>query len=141
MGEPSAIGRVGEGGPWVGFVDEAGTYRLAVGLPNGVLTAEADADLLLALAIAYFEDALDDPPPDIESTHADVGQLVRDLASLASEAEASRLLHEAVDAIDDGLPEDAVINRLASARARSAKEQADPVDLLLERVRALIAEP
>ena len=83
------------------------------------------------------EDALDDPPPDIEATHADVGRLVRDVASRATGQETRRLLAEAVDAIDDGLAEDAVINRLASARARTATEQADPVDLLLERARAL----
>lgn len=138
MGEPCAIGRFGEGGPWVGFVDSGGSYRLAVGLPDRVVTDEADADVLLALAIAYFEDALDDPPPDIEATHADVGRLVRDVASRAREPEKRRLLAEAVDAIDDGLAEDAVIHRLASARARTALEQADPVDLLLERVRGLV---
>jgi hypothetical protein len=136
MGEPCAIGRVGQGGPWVGFVDQAGGYRLAVGLPGRVLTTEAEPDLLLALAIAYFEDALDDPPPDIEATHADVGRMVRDVA-LHAAPERRSLLEEAVDAIDDGLAEDAVINRLAAARAGTAKEQADPVDLLLERVRDL----
>jgi hypothetical protein len=138
VGEPCAIGRVGQGGAWVGFVDQAGSYRLAVGLPDRVLTAEAEPDLLLALAIAYFEDALDDPPPDREATHADVGRMVRHVASHADSPERRSLLEEAVDAIDDGLAEDAVINRLAAARAGTTKEQADPVDLLLERVRVLL---
>ena len=40
---------------------------------------------------------------------------------------------------DDGLAVDEVIGRLAAARARTAKEQADPVDLLRERAAALSA--
>jgi hypothetical protein len=133
-----AIGRIGPDGPWVGFVRADGAYRLAVGLPDGVRSEPADAGVLLAMAIAYFEDALEDPPPDIEATQADLSALVRHLALHEPSAE-RRLLDEAVDAIDDGLAVDAVINRLAAARQRTAEEQADPVDLLLDRVAALRA--
>ena len=139
MDWPCAIGRIGPDGPWVGFVRTDGAYRLAVGLPDGVRSGRADADVLLAMAIAYFEDALEDPPPDIEATHADLSSLVRHLASHESSTERRRLLDEAVDAIDDGLAVDAVINRLAAARGRTAEEQADPVDLLLARIDALRA--
>ncbi|HSM38558.1 MAG TPA: hypothetical protein VK838_04430, partial [Candidatus Limnocylindrales bacterium] len=118
-----------------------GRYRLAIGLPDGVRTADADDDLLLALAIAYFEDAMDDPPPDIEATHADLSDLVRSVAAGSRTAERRRLLDEAVDAIDDGLAVDALVNRLNAAIGPQSEEQADPVDLLLERVEALRAEP
>jgi hypothetical protein len=102
------------------------------------LTVAADGDLLLALAIVYFENALDDPPPSIEATHADVSELVRSVADAASDEPTRRLLSEAVDAIDDGLGADEVIGRLVAARGLTA-EQADPLDLLRDRVEALRA--
>jgi len=138
---PCAIGRFGADGPWVGFERGGGRYRLAIGLTDGVRTADADDDLLLALAIAYFEDAMDDPPPDIEATHADLSDLVRSVAAGSRTVERRRLLDEAVDAIDDGLAVDVVVNRLNAALGPQSEEQADPVDLLLERVEALRAEP
>lgn len=141
MDGPCAIGRTADGGAWVGFVRGDGEYRLAVGRASGVRTAPATAELLLALAIAYFEDALDDPPPDIEATHADLSELVRHVAAASPTVERRRLLDEAVDAIDDGLAVDAVINRLTAAIGPESEEQADPVDLLMERVGALRAEP
>ena len=77
MDEPCAIGRLEPDGPWVGFVRGDAGYRLAVGAGGAPLTGDADADLLLALAIVYFENVLEDPPPSIEATHADVSDLVR----------------------------------------------------------------
>lgn len=139
MDGPCAIGRLRAGGPWVGFSRTGGTYRLAVGQDDRVRTDEADDGLLLALAIVYFEDVLEDPPPSIEATHADLSDLVRNVAQRAPDAGARRLLDEAVDSIDDGLAVDEVIGRLAAARARTAKEQADPLDLLRERAAALSA--
>ena len=32
----------------------------------------ADTDKLLALAIAYFEEAFDDPPQELEASHEDL---------------------------------------------------------------------
>jgi hypothetical protein len=139
MEGPCAIGRLQGGGPWIGFTRTGGSYRLAVGQEDDVRTDEADDGLLLALAIVYFEDVLEDPPPSIEATHADLSDLVRSMAERAADAEGRRLLDEAVDSIDDGLAVDEVIGRLAAARARTAKEQADPVDLLRERAAALSA--
>lgn len=141
MEGPCAIGRIGADGPWVGFVRTDGAYRLAIGLDDGVRTESdpADADLLLVMAIAYFEDALEDPPPDIEATHADLSGLLRTLAERAADPERRRLLDEAVDAIDDGLAVDAVIGSLNAARGSETEEQADPVDLLLSRAEALRA--
>ena len=126
-----AIGRIRTGGPWIGFlVGEAG-YRLVVGDSRGQRTQEADVDLLLALAIGYFEEAFPEPPPELEATHGDLSELVRHVASRERDALRRRLLDEAVDAIDDGLAGDAVANRLSAARAGTADEQADPVDLLV----------
>lgn len=132
-----AIGRLGDG-PWVGFAVIDGAYHLAVGdEAGGFRTAAADDGLLLALAIAYFEDDLDDPPPELEATHADLSDLVRGVAGRAVEPDARGLLDEAVDAIDDGLAADEVIGRLVTAWRRTAEEQADPIDLLRDRVAAL----
>lgn len=131
-----AVGRIGPGGPWVGFaptLDDG--YALVVGAPNGSRRADADADLLLALAIAYFEDALDAPPDELAATHADIGALVRHVAEPEADASRRRLLDEAVDAIDDGLAPDVVIARLTAAL--SAETASDPVGRLLERARAV----
>ena len=143
MDGPCAIGRLEGGGPWIGFVRQADGYRLAVGdgAEDRLRTGDADDDLLLALAVVYFEDVLEDPPPDIEATHADVSDLVRTVAGRADRPERRRLLDEAVDSIDDGLAVDEVIGRLSAARRRTAREQADPLDLLRERVSALVAGP
>jgi hypothetical protein len=137
MDGPCAIGRLRSGGPWVGFSRGGGVYRLAVGQDDHVRTDDADDGLLLALAIVYFEDVLEDPPPSIEATHADLSDLVRNVAERAPDADARRLLDEAVDSIDDGLAVDEVIGRLTAARARTTKEQVDPLDLLRERAAAL----
>ena len=57
------------------------------------------------------------PPPDLEATQADVAELVRSLAADP----------EAIDAIDDGLPGDAVALRLATLLPADA----GPVRLLV----------
>jgi hypothetical protein len=139
MDGPCAIGRLEGGGPWIGFWRAGHGYRLAVGDGDRVVTAEAPDDLLLALAIVYFEDVLEDPPPSIEATHADLSDLVRSVAGRAADPASRRVLAEAVDSIDDGLAVDEVIGRLGAARRRTATEQADPLDLLRDRVTALLA--
>jgi hypothetical protein len=126
-----AIGRIREDGPWVGFQPAQEGYQFVVGTPDGVQSREADADLLLALAIAYFEEVFPEAPPEVEATHADLSGLVRHVAALEYDPARRRLLNEAVDAIDDGLAGDAVANRLNAARPGMPDEQADPVDLLV----------
>ena len=133
-----AVGRLAAGGPWVGFaptLDDG--YALVVEGPSGSGRSQADADLLLALAIAYFEDALDAPPDDLAATHADIASLVRHVAGAEVDASRRRLLEEAVDAIDDGLAADVVIARLSVVL--SADAAADPVAWLLERAGSLVA--
>jgi hypothetical protein len=128
----SAIGRTRQAGPWIGFQPAGAGYRFLAVFDDRVRSREADADVLLALAIAYFEEAFPDPPLEAEATQADLSGLVRHVAEQESDPARRRLLNEAVDAIDDGLAGDAVANRLNAARPRKAGEQADPVDLLVE---------
>jgi hypothetical protein len=140
MQGPCAIGRTRSDGPWIGFQEVVGGYRFVVGTPAGERSMEADADLLLALAIAYFEEAFEDAPPELEATHADLSELVRYVADLERDGDRRRLLSEAVDAIDDGLAGDAVANRLSAARPLKADEQADPVDLLVTLAEELVRD-
>lgn len=122
---PCAVGRVGPGGPWLGFDRATGAVPvLVVGSATGVRATRADDDALLALAIAYFEDALDAPPEDLAATHADIGDLVRDLALAEREAGRRAALADAIDAIDDGLAADVVIRRLAAALRSGSAEAA-----------------
>lgn len=133
-----AVGRLGTGGPWVGFaptLDDG--YALVVEGPSGSGRSPADADLLLALAIAYFEDALDAPPDELAATHADIASLVRHVAGAEVDAPRRRLLEEAVDAIDDGLAADVVIARLSVVL--NADAAADPVAWLLDRAGSVVA--
>ena len=126
-----AIGRTGPAGPWIGFVADPSGYRLVVGDDLGERSRPADVAVLLALAIAYFEEAFEDAPSDREATHADLSVLVRHVAERGA-PDLREALAEAVDAIDDGLPGDAVASRLGVAWGRTANEQADPVDLLVK---------
>lgn len=140
MPDPRAIGRIRPDGPWIGFQATADGYRFTVGLPSGARTRGADADLLLALAIAYFEEAFEGAPPEMEATHEDLSELVRHVAAGEADPTRKRLLAEAVDAIDDGLAGDAVVSRLSAVRPGNADEQADPVDLLVSLAEELLRD-
>jgi hypothetical protein len=141
----AGIGRLGIGQAWAGFRREADGFRLVFGDADGRLQAsdaegETRTDELLAVAIAYFEEALDPPPPELEATQADLGELLRWLGENETDAARSHLLLEALDAVDDGLAGDVVVTRLAEARLSSSgkqNEQADVLDLLVGRYRAL----
>jgi hypothetical protein len=112
-----AVGRLPDG-TWLGFaptLDDG--YALVVGAAGTTRAMPADADDLLSLAIAYFEDALDEPPEELAATHADIGALVRHLAVSSHEPRRRAALDEAVDAIDDGLAADVVIARLVRCLA------------------------
>jgi hypothetical protein len=129
--EACAIGRSRPNGPWIGFAAGPSGYRLVAGDDRGERSRPADAAVLLALAIAYFEEAFEDAPSDREATHADLSALVRHVAAGEDRPELRVALAEVVDAIDDGLPGDAVATRLGVVWAGTADEQADPVDLLV----------
>lgn len=127
-----AIGRASPSGPWIGFSVDLYGYRLVAGDDRGERSRPADTGVLLALAIAYFEEAFEDAPSDREATHADLSALVRHVAAEENRPEMRVALAEAVDAIDDGLPGDAVVGRLSVVWSATADEQADPVDLLVK---------
>jgi hypothetical protein len=137
---PCAVGRLAPHGPWIGFEPEASGYRFVVGIDGTLRSSEADVDLLLAMAIAYFTEAFEGAPPEIEATQADMSALVADLARRETDARARTLLREALDAIDDGLAGDAVAGRLAAARPARA-EPIDPIELLRTRATELTAMP
>jgi hypothetical protein len=138
MEVPRAVGRWRPDGPWIGFQAGMDGYRLCVGAGDDLRSEPADTDTLLALAIAYFEEALEGAPPDLEATHGDMSELVRFVAAQESDPARRALLAEAVDAIDDGLAGDAVAGRLSACRPGMPNEQADPVDLLVARATRLL---
>jgi len=133
-----AIGRLEDGGPWVGFGYRAGTCRIAVGIGDAIRDGAADQDALLALAIAYFAEAFDEAPPDIEATQSDLSELIRHLMEAERDTARSALLGEAMDAIDDGLAGDAVAHRLEAARTPRGREL-DAVELVARRAREIAA--
>jgi hypothetical protein len=139
LDEARAIGRLSPNGPWVGFAAHAGGYRLVVGLGDRRRSADAEVDLLLAVGIAYFTEALDDPPPELEATQADLSTLVARLADAEADVKRRGLLREALDAIDDGLAGDAVAGRLGAARS-PRNQQLDPIELLRMRSAQIVEE-
>lgn len=116
-----AVGRLGVDGPWLGFAPSLDDgYDIVVANAAGAHRSRASAEDLLSLAIAYFEDALGEPPEELAATHADIAALVRHVAAREPEPSRAAALARAVDAIDDGLAADAVIAALARCLAPGA---------------------
>lgn len=131
-----AVGRLDPDGPWIGFAPSLDDgYALTVGgtgAPGGARVAAAPRDLI-ALAILYFEDALAGPPEELAATLGDIGAVVRHAAERITDAPSRRAFDEAVDAIDDGLAADVVLDRLA----RALGDGVDAADHLRRRIAAL----
>jgi hypothetical protein len=131
------VGRLEPGGAWIGFapaLDDG--YALVAGTDDGrAARASAAPDDLIGLAIAYFSEELDEPPEALAATHGDVGALVRHLAVHEPDPERARALSEAVDAIDDGLAVDVVVERLT----RCLENEEEPVARLRRRTTELLA--
>lgn len=131
MGIPACVvGRLGADGPWVGFaptVDDG--YVLTVGAHREPATA---ADLV-ALAVAWFEEALGEPSDELAATLGDIAAIVRHAAERITEPALRRRYDEAVDAIDDGLAADVVLERLA----RALGDGVDALEHLRARARAI----
>jgi hypothetical protein len=136
-------------GNWIGFVSGEAGFRLAVGAGAREVLDEAPPlhgrAILTALAIAYFEEVLDEPPPDVsEATHQDVAELVGWLAGTAVNPAERAAGREALDAVEDGLAGDAVALLLIALlehterRTPAPQASADPVELLAARARALL---
>lgn len=110
-----SVGRLGADGPWIGFaptLDDG--YALVVGGPTPT-RVPAEPEDLVALALAYFEDLLPEPPEQLAATLGDIAGIVRHAAGRITDPARRRIYQEAVDAIDDGLAADAVVDRLARA--------------------------
>jgi hypothetical protein len=135
-----AVGRLGDDGPWIGFVPALDDgYALVVGRDDAVQavgTGRAGADDLVALAIAYFADELSEPPESLAATHGDLAALVRAVAAAEVDVTRGRALADAVDAIDDGLAADAVVGRLS----RCLSEAEEPVGRLRRRAAELLSK-
>ncbi len=139
-----AIGRLALDGPWVGLVRAPDGWRLACATADGTAAVSSSeganrADELLAAAIVHFEEVLPPPPPELEATQADLADMLRWLSTSEPDPARRALLVDALDAVDDGLAGDAVVGRLAEARARidvaarMENEEADLVSLLAAR--------
>lgn len=123
------VGRLGDDGPWLGFAPSLDDgYLLVCTDGTEIHRTPASAADLLCLAVAYFEDALGEPPEHLAATHADIGALVRHVAAHADDERGARIA-EAVDAIDDGLDGDAVI----AALTRCLEPGPDPLERLARR--------
>ncbi len=138
-----AVGRLATDGPWVGLRRSADRWDLVFGDPDGSVapelpTGKPDRPALVAAAIAYFSEALADPPPAYEATQADLAGLIGWLAETEPDPQAAARLRDALEAVDDGLPGDVVASRLVAVKAN---EQIDPIDLLVHVHRARQARP
>ncbi len=135
-GVACAVGRFGADGPWVGFVPTLDDgYALVVGRRgHPAVRAPADSHELLAMAMLYFEESLDEPPDELAATLGDIGSLVRHVAEHERNPDQRLLLAEAVDAVDDGLAADVTISRLG----RALGAQTDAATLIRGRVGELL---
>jgi hypothetical protein len=110
-----AVGRLGPDGPWVGFSSAAGgRFDLVASQADRTRRARAEADDLVSMALAFFEESLADPPEELAATVGDIGTMVRELASVESRSGRRMRLELAVDAVDDGLAADVVVSRLVA---------------------------
>jgi hypothetical protein len=135
------IGRLAAGSAWVGLKPHGVGWRVVFGDAAGERAAAGSGterrELVLATAGAYFEDALDDPPPDLEATHEDMAAVIAWLVQTEPNVDRRRRLRESLDAIEDGLAIDEVMGRLLAAGPQDVNEPADWVDRLEDAYRAL----
>ena len=121
-----AIGRLAPGGPQVGIAPAPDGHRLVFGLADGSWLSDPTTDRrdrragLVAAAIAFYLGSVVEPPGELEATQADLAQLV---GSLNGDT------RDALDAIDDGLPGDAVALRLQQLLPAGA----DAMEILRDR--------
>jgi hypothetical protein len=130
------VGRLDPDGPWIGFAPTLDDGYALTASADGRSERRAAAPLdLLALAVVYFEDAIEAPPEEMAATHGDIRAIVRHAAERV-QGEAEAVTAEAVDAIDDGLAADVVMERLQ----RAMGDGVDAIAHLRRRVAAFIAD-
>ena len=136
-------------GEWVGFAPTDEGFRLVVGVGDREVADEGPRtpmrSALVALAIAYFEEALDEPLPEAaEATHQDMAEMVGWLADSATDLEEREAAQEALDAVEDGLAGDAVslvliaLLKSTEKRTPAPRASADPIRFLGARAGALL---
>lgn len=132
-----AIGQLTPEGHWAGIRRLAvGRWEPVFGGPDGAprlgsRPPRRQRTLLIAAAIAYFSEALAETTAGSEATQGDLAQVMHWLANTEPDPARAAWLREAIEAVDDGLPGDAIASRLTLLMA---DEQADPVDLLIAEV-------
>jgi hypothetical protein len=132
---PIAIGRLGPGDRWIGLLEASDGFEVVVGSDGDVLGADAaNASDVLALAHAYFSEALDPPSAALEATHGDVADAVRAAVHRANPAQRAPMVL-VLDAIDDGLAIDEVLARVGAALPAGIAD--DVVDYLRRRAAAI----
>ena len=110
-----AVGRLGPDGPWVGFsATPGGRFDLVASAADETHRSSADADDLVSIAIAFFEESMTEPPEELAATVGDIGAMVRELAAAESRSVPRLRLDLALDAVDDGLAADVVVSRLVA---------------------------
>jgi hypothetical protein len=151
-GQPSAVGSLGGMARTpdvvqaaIGFSREPDGYRVVAWAPDGSVHAsplggQGRLRELLACAIAHYEEALLPPPPEWEATQEDLRGLVAWLRDAVGPSARGHLVL-ALDAIDDGLPGDAVVALLVAAARAEAAAGDDVLGLLAERYAAIVPRP
>jgi hypothetical protein len=145
--EPVAVGGLPDGG-WVGLVAGAEGFRIVVGgtgataVDRGRLGQRRST--LTALAILHFEEALDAPSAGVdEATHREMADMLRWLGETAPSSEERELVALALDAVEDGLPGDAVSLRLMALLAAMVRgggatnTTPDALEIVLARAREI----
>jgi hypothetical protein len=135
-----AIGRLAGGTAWLGLQPHRAGWRVVFGGDAErpvAASADEQRELVLAAAGVYFEDALNDPPPNLEATHEDIAAIIGWLVQTEHDPDRRLRLREALDAVEDGLAVDEVIGRLLAAGAGDTNEPADWVDRLEDAYRSL----
>ncbi len=138
-----AVGRLAPDGSWVGFRRTPDGYRLVFGAADGSVRIDdtvhpaARRAGLVAVAIAFFLSSLPDPPAELEATQADLAGLVSSLVVQPPHPADDTPARAALDAIDDGLPADAVALQLG----RMLPAGADAVAILRSRAESPSTAP
>jgi hypothetical protein len=111
-----AVGRIAPDGAWIGFAPTADDgYALTLATSDAAYRRPATPPDLAALAVAWFEEALPEPPEAVAATLGDIAAIVRHAAERTVGLDRRADYALAVDAIDDGLAADVVIDRLSRA--------------------------
>jgi hypothetical protein len=113
----------------IGFVPSDGGYLVGISdRDRPPRTAEAEPAVFVALALAWFTEALPPDPGDLAAAQDDLAALVGWLRDSVTDDGQRRALLLAADAIDDGQAGDVVAGHLFGAL--EAPAGSDPLDVI-----------